>query len=158
MPMSGSPEKRRDCIAQLHLRSTSGGSKSASEHIGRGNSSRDRTLFVHRYYRVFEALDIGVFRTRTRSGHGETDIPARKRVGDHNAGRTAMLFSGTGAAALPAVGPGMAGAVGGDEVRWKKIKELITRATADTPTAPKSRNLGDSGSTNGMGTVDVCFH
>src|SRR5438874_11300348 len=54
-----------------------------------------------------------------------------------------MLFSGTGAAALPAVGPGMAGAVGGDEVRWKKIKELITRATADTPTAPKSRNLGD---------------
>jgi hypothetical protein len=27
MPMSGSPEKRRDCIAQLPLRSTSGGSK-----------------------------------------------------------------------------------------------------------------------------------
>jgi hypothetical protein len=25
--MSGSPEKRRDCIAQLPLRSTSGGSK-----------------------------------------------------------------------------------------------------------------------------------
>jgi hypothetical protein len=32
MPMSGSPEKRRDCIAQLPLRSTSGGSKFASEH------------------------------------------------------------------------------------------------------------------------------
>jgi len=26
-------------------------------------------LFVHRHYRVFEALDIGVFRARTRSGH-----------------------------------------------------------------------------------------
>src|SRR5437660_12172940 len=61
-----------------------------------------------------------------------------------------MLFSGTGAAALPAVGPGMAGAVGGDEVRWKKINELITRATANTPTATKSRNLGDRGSTNWM--------
>jgi hypothetical protein len=34
MPMSGSPEKRRDCIAQLPLRSTSGGSKFASEHVG----------------------------------------------------------------------------------------------------------------------------
>ena len=61
-----------------------------------------------------------------------------------------MLFSGTGAAALPAVGPGMAGAVGGDEVRWKKINELITRATANTPTATKSRNLRDRGSTNWM--------
>ena len=30
--MSGSPEKRRDCLAQLPLRSTSGGSKFASEH------------------------------------------------------------------------------------------------------------------------------
>jgi len=68
-----------------------------------------------------------------------------------------MLFSGTGAAALPAVGPGMAGAVGGDEVRWKKINELITRATADTPTATKSRNLGDRGALTGW-TVDVCFH
>jgi hypothetical protein len=33
-PMSGSPEKRRDCMAQLPLRSTSGGSKYASEHVG----------------------------------------------------------------------------------------------------------------------------
>jgi len=62
--MSGSPEKRRNCIAQLPLRSTSGGSKFASEHLGWGNSARDRTLFVHRHYRVFQALDIGVFRTK----------------------------------------------------------------------------------------------
>jgi hypothetical protein len=34
MPMSGSPEKRRDCITQLPLPSTSGGSKFASEHVG----------------------------------------------------------------------------------------------------------------------------
>jgi hypothetical protein len=56
-----------------------------------------------------------------------------------------MPFSGTGAAALPAVGPGMAGAVGGAEVRWKKIKELITRAMADTPTTAKSASLGERG-------------
>jgi hypothetical protein len=31
--MSGSPEKRRDCIAQLPLRPTSGGSKFASEQL-----------------------------------------------------------------------------------------------------------------------------
>jgi hypothetical protein len=33
MPISGSLEKRRDCLAQLPLPSTSGGSKFASEHL-----------------------------------------------------------------------------------------------------------------------------
>src|SRR6266545_984440 len=56
MPMSGSPEKRRDCIAQLPLRSTSGGSKFASEHVGCENSARDPTLFVYRHYGVIGAL------------------------------------------------------------------------------------------------------
>jgi len=45
-PMSGSPEKRRDCIAQLPLQSTSGGSKFASEQLNFILTSADIRIHI----------------------------------------------------------------------------------------------------------------
>src|SRR5206468_6223921 len=73
-------------------------------------------------------------------------------------GRTATLFSGIAASALAALVLGvdaMVARVGG---RWKKINELISRATADTPTAANNRNFGDRGGPIERSASDACFH
>ena len=56
-----------------------------------------------------------------------------------------MLFSGMGVSALLAVGPGAADVTGVSDVRWKKIKELTTRAIVDASKATISTNLGERG-------------
>src|SRR5436309_10172781 len=71
-------------------------------------------------------------------------------------GRTAMLFSGTRTVALLAVSSERGDAVG-DDARLKKIKELATRATADTTKATTSRGFGHRGLT-GRTTAGLCFH
>src|SRR5882724_1267477 len=72
-------------------------------------------------------------------------------------GRTAMLLSGTRTAALLAVSSERGDAVG-DDARLKKIKELATRATADTTKATTSRGFGHRGGLTGRTTADLCFH
>src|SRR5207247_1780856 len=72
-------------------------------------------------------------------------------------GRTAMLFSGIAARALVASAPGAGALVVGCEARWKRTKELITRATADTTKVTTSAILGERGALTGW-TVDGCFH
>src|SRR6184192_1137353 len=71
-------------------------------------------------------------------------------------GRTAMLFSGTRTVALLAVSSERGDAVG-DDARLKKIKELATRATADTTKATTSRGFGHRGLT-GRTPAGLCFH
>src|SRR5882724_8664723 len=73
-------------------------------------------------------------------------------------GRTAMLFSGTRTVALLVVSSERGDAVGGDDARLKKIKELATRATADTTKATTSRGFGHRGGLTGRTTADLCFH
>src|SRR5205823_13315146 len=58
-------------------------------------------------------------------------------------GRTAMLFSGIAASVLRALDTVVGGA------RFKKIRELITRATADTRKAVISTTLGNRGAVIG---------
>ena len=60
-----------------------------------------------------------------------------------------MLFSGIGTAVLPAVATGALDFVCGGDARLKKIKELATRATAETTKATTSRSFGHRGGLTG---------
>ena len=56
-----------------------------------------------------------------------------------------MLFSGIAAAKLVVFVSGRTDMAGGGAVRWEKINELITRATAETSKATMSAILGQRG-------------
>ena len=60
-----------------------------------------------------------------------------------------MLFSGIAASAVAAVTPGGGTEAVGGGARWKKIRELITRAIADTSKATIRTNLDEEGALTG---------
>ena len=67
-----------------------------------------------------------------------------------------MLFSGIGVGKAVAIASGSADVDDGADTRWKKISELMTRATADTSKVTTSAILGQRGKLIGR-TADACF-
>jgi hypothetical protein len=67
-----------------------------------------------------------------------------------------MLFSGIAARALVVAASGAGILVLSGKARWKRIKELIARAAADTTKVTTSANLGEPGDVIGR-TAEVCF-
>src|SRR5437762_3071959 len=70
-----------------------------------------------------------------------------------------MLFSAIAVGQLVAVVSGRVDMIADGDARWKNIKELIAKATAETTKTAVSTYLGQRGVMSGrMLTPDVCFH
>ena len=67
-----------------------------------------------------------------------------------------MLFWGIAVGWLVFVASGCVDLVGDSDVRWKKIKELITTATADTSKVAISATLGQREEVMDQ-SADACF-
>src|SRR5438552_17424162 len=73
-------------------------------------------------------------------------------------GRTAILFSGIGAATLLAVAPGGADVIFGNVARWKRNDELITRAIIDASKTAVSTYLVQLRAPTGRTATASCLH
>src|SRR5437762_6303378 len=73
-------------------------------------------------------------------------------------GRTAILFSGIGAATLLAVAPGGADVIFGNVARWKRNDELIKRAIVDASKTAVSTYLVQLRALSGRTATASCLH